>query len=597
MGKSVKFITIIILLLTGYTALAEDLPCRMRIDKEKISPGKQAQLEIELPASYGAIAPETPIINDVDIRFSGSYPKTAEVITSDSKITVFQYKVVPRTIGVFSIGPFQFQSGSDTYKTNQITFTVEKEDSRVKLKQTPKSVDLKEHIYVQIDVPRTTVFINERVPAFLKLYTDWIDLENISFSQKQSEYLLVKEFKDKKVEIIDKDAARFAVLKYTASFYAVTAGTYVLEPVSVKFTIAMPREGPDGKAPELINQNSSFYESFIGTAYSRQVELNSEPVNITVMPLPVENKPKSFRGAVGKFSFELKADKNNMKPQETAVLTATISGEGNFDAISAPVLEDTTGLKLSEPKVAKGPNSVAYDMLLTVQSKEIRSLPDILFTYFDPLEKRYVTIRRPIPVKFENIAILDGSPLEESLKVKKAPEVRILPIKTTTDGLHPRLSPPYKGAGFWLLLIMPLGLIPSVIIFDRRRRYLDDHPRYAAMLEASQNAGRSIRAAERILKDGDVDAFYLKVFMIVQEYIGRRILISPAGVTGQTVDECVEPYVGKELGSRVKRIFSECYSARYSAEGKDPKAMSIMLADVEDVIAQLNKKEFAKDKI
>lgn len=597
MGKLIKFIALIVVLLAGYTALAEDLPCRMSIDRDKVSPGKQAQLEVELPVSYGAAAPEMPVINDIDIRFSKSYPKAAEGAPSDVQIMVFQYKIVPRTVGVFSIGPFHFQSGLNTYSTNQLTLTVEKEASRVKFSEVPKSEDLKSHIYVVIDVPRTTVFINEKVPALLKLYTDWIDLENISFSQKQSEYLLVKEFKDKQVEVIDKEAVRFTILKYSSSFYAVTAGTYILEPVSVKFTIAMPREGPDGKMPELLNQNSKFYESFIGAAYSRQVELSSEPVNITVMPLPVKDKPKSFRGAVGKFSFELKADKNNMKPLETAVITATISGEGNFDAIGAPVLEDTAGLKLSEPKISRGPDSISYDMPLTIQSKAIKSLPDLLFTYFDPLELRYVTIRRQIPVKFENITILEGAISEDGLKAKKAPEVRILPIKTTTGGLAARPNLAYNEVGFWLFLIMPFGLIPSAVIFDRKKRYLDGHPEYAALLEASRNADRSIRAAERTLKDGDVDAFYLAVFKIMQEYIGRRIRISPAGVTGQTVDECVEPYVGKEMGSRVKQVFFECYNARYSAKGKDLEAMNAMLVEVRAVVSLMNKNGFVMGKI
>ncbi|MCX5680556.1 MAG: BatD family protein [Candidatus Omnitrophica bacterium] len=597
MGKSVKFIILAILLVTGYTALAEEVPCRMRIDREKVSPGKQAQLEIELPKSYGVIVPEMPIIKDIDIRFSRSYPKAAEGITSDSQMMVFQYKVVPRTTGVFPIGPFRFQSGSDFYSTNQIMFVVEKEALRITPQQAPKSTDLKDHMYVLIDVPKTTVFINERVPVVLKLYTDWIDLENVSFSQKQSEYLLVKEFKDKLVEVIDKDATRFAVLKYTASFYAVTAGMYTLEPVSVKFTIVMPREGADGSAPELLNQNSPFYESLIGAAYSRQMELESEQVNITVMPLPVEDKPKSFRGAVGKFNFELKADKNSIKPMETVILTATISGEGNFDAMSAPVFGDPTGLKPSEPKINRSRDSISYDMPLTVQSKDIRSMPDLLFTYFDPSEKHYVTITRQIPVKLENIALSVKALSEDGLKANKAPEIRILPMKTTIDGPYPRQDPPYKGVSFWFFLIIPWVLIPSFIMFDRRRRYLDNHPSYAAFLRASRTADRSIRSAERSLKDGDMNGFYLKVFKIMQEYIGERVLISSAGVTGQTVDECVEPYVGKEMSSRIKQIFSECYSARYSAAGKDPAAMSLMLRNVGDVISEMNNKEFAKDNI
>lgn len=590
--KALSFILMFFFLNIGALSFAEEIPCLMRLEKEKVSPGKQVLLEIELPDTFGATAPELPVINDIDILFAGSSAKAAQEKEPAVKGRIFLYKVLPRIPGVFSIGPFLFQRGTYTYRTNQLTLIVEKEETRRSPAQKPQLTDLRDHIYVVMEIPKTTIFINEKAPAFLKLYTDWIDLENISFSQKQSEYLITKDFKDKAVDVIDKGAARFAVLKYSSSFYAVTAGTYTLEPVSVKFNIALPQKSADGKIPKLINDNMPFYESFIGAAYSRPAELVSKPVEITVLSLPAEEKPKSFRGAVGKFTFELKADRKAIKPGEALRLTAIIAGEGNYDALSAPVLDDTIGLKIAEPKAARRADSITYDMSLTVQSKEIASLPNLVFSYFDPAEKRYVTLSRPIPVKIEKGATPESRGPEGITEAKKAREAVILPLKTTAGRFYRSASAPYKKAGFWIFLILPVLMIPCAVIFDRRRSYLKGHPHYAALIKAARMSEKSIQRAARYLREGNGDAFYREVFKTMQEYVGERALISPAGVTGQTVDDYIARYVGQEMAARIKQIFSECYSARYAVAGKDHHAMSLMLREVKDVIALLNGKEF-----
>lgn len=593
-----KIITIAAFLSVLSSAHADEMSCRMSLDREKIAPGKQALLEIELPLSYGAVAPELPVINDINIRFIKTYPKNVQDAGSGPDVNVFQYKVAPRTPGVFTIGPFSFQSGPDIFRTQTVMLTVEKEVARPLPEQAPQESDLKSRIFVSVETPKTTIFINEKAPVYLKLYTDWIDLENVSFAQRQSEYLLMKEFKDKTVEMVDKGAERFAVLKYTSSFYAVTAGNYSIEPVSVKFTLAMPQMGSDGKAPDLLNMNSSFYGSFIGASGSRAIELESEPVSITVLPLPAENKPKSFRGAVGMFNFELKADKRSVRPGESVTLTAIISGSGNYDAISPPIPADPAGIKINEAKVTRSPESVAYEMLLTVQSGELRSLPGLIFTYFDPSNKAYNTIERTIPVNLENIRIAAKSLLKEDQKTKRPIEVRILPIKASLYGACANTNRPYRGVIFWILFAIPPVAVPAAILRDRRRRYLETHPMYAALLQASRGAARSIRSAERSFKEGDADSFYLAVFKMLQEYIGTRVLMSPEGVTGQTVHDLIETYVGNDLACRIRRIFDDCYSARYSSKAKSRDAMRETLKEVIGVVSELNKKEFSeKDKV
>ena len=47
-----------------------------------------------------------------------------------------------------------------------------------------------------------------------------------------------------------------------------------------------------------------------------QVTLNTKPQKIKVKPLPQKNKPESFKGAVGKFSFSSSLDNDSISSND-----------------------------------------------------------------------------------------------------------------------------------------------------------------------------------------------------------------------------------------------------------------------------------------
>ncbi|MEI9935422.1 MAG: hypothetical protein WDM71_11375 [Ferruginibacter sp.] len=64
-----------------------------------------------------------------------------------------------------------------------------------------------------------------------------------------------------------------------------------------------------------------------GVAENHKVTIKSTPVVINVKPLP-DNKPNSFRGAVGNFELSSALDKNNFTTDDAGKLTVTVSGAG-----------------------------------------------------------------------------------------------------------------------------------------------------------------------------------------------------------------------------------------------------------------------------
>ena len=76
-----------------------------------------------------------------------------------------------------------------------------------------------------------------------------------------------------------------------------------------------------------------FNDSFFGRTETIEHIAKSNNLTIRVDPLPSNNVPKSFTGAVGKFNFDVKLDKNEVELNEAITVKARISGSGNISLI------------------------------------------------------------------------------------------------------------------------------------------------------------------------------------------------------------------------------------------------------------------------
>ncbi len=80
----------------------------------------------------------------------------------------------------------------------------------------------------------------------------------------------------------------------------------------------------------------TYYASFEADDFSHEgiaaekVSIKSNPVTVTVKALPPLSKPKSFDGAVGKFSIEATVDKKELQLNDAAMLKVIIKGRRKF---------------------------------------------------------------------------------------------------------------------------------------------------------------------------------------------------------------------------------------------------------------------------
>lgn len=141
---------------------------------------------------------------------------------------------------------------------------------------------------------------------------------------------------------------------------------------------------------EPANENAEIFESTIKT----------EPVIINVKPVPAAKKPHDYNGAAGIFSISASIPKTRLLKNEEGSLEVTISGQGNFTQLSAPVIHWPEGIESFEPVISdsldkskfplKGSRMYRYTFVCVKPGKY--QVPPISFSFFNPSSVDYKTV-------------------------------------------------------------------------------------------------------------------------------------------------------------------------------------------------------------
>ena len=234
--------------------------------------------------------------------------------------------------------------------------------------------------------------------------------------------------------------------------------------------------------------------------------LDSEPVAINVRPLPAGNELPGFLGAVGSYNSDPpNLTTNILKTGEPVQLTVVIRGQKNLNRLNPPLPPHAEGWQIFPAErggilpAANGKEAGAsFKYTLIPLTDTVRATPAIPFSCFDPASGKYVDLTIPsLPV-----TVLPGE--------AATADTALMVSENTTDagkksGLSKLASSPGRNTGglvplqlrgwFPLVQIFPLLGFCGLWFWDRRRRFLEQHPEIVRRREAR----RALRRERRLL--------------------------------------------------------------------------------------------------
>ena len=583
-----------LLLIFSMNAFGRDINFKIALSSDKTPPGRQVEMNLYFFDSMDIPAPGMPYIEGLEVRYKGSTVEPASTSGLMADALKHTYTVIPLTEGNFQIGPLSFSYKGNNYMSNTVFLDVSKGISapaKVSAGE-PADMDISDRIYLEVDIPHTTVYVNEKVPVLVKFYTDWLDVENLEISDLPSEEYITEKYEGIDPAMVAKGGVKYAILRFRKSFFILEPGEFTFGPVKANFQIAKARA-------ELLNNNGAFYNKFIGGRDSRSMELEAPPVNITVKPLPSRGRPANFTGAVGTFDMDFSIDTKEVKIGEPITLTMKITGKGNFATVKAPVVNKVEGLSFYEPQETREGDSTTFTQIVKVTSPDIRAIPEITFSYFDPLKESYETITKgPVPVK----VIGPPKPAKEAA-VKPVPDILKEPAEKEELGtgiIYVKDSPgeleiinpyAYKSKGVIFLGLFPILLFAGAVMTHKRISLLEEDTAYAGWLAATRRAGSDMSKAKSLLRNNKGKEFYSHVFKMMQMYLGTRFSIPPEGITEQIVDDVIKHRIDREdIIEKIRGIFSDCYLGSYTQLEPDKSDMKETFGKLKEVVTYLNSK-------
>ena len=273
------------------------------------------------------------------------------------------------------------------------------------------------------------------------------------------------------------DGKDYRVLAYQTSLVAAKSGERSVGPASLNFAVGIPQKrrqrSPFDDPFNDPSGNDPFANFFGNQRIEREMTVTSDPKKLRIKSLPTP-RPEGFAGAVGQFSLVVSAKPTNVKMGDPITLQSVISGRGNFDLVTSPVLSDATGWRTYPATGKLVPNDEmgvsgdkTFEMAIIPEQKHA-AVPTTRFVYFDPTQEKYLTLESPaIPITIEGQPLPSPTPVPPklaSVQPKPTPNAPpaapdLPPVKTALVGNNGSFLPIWKTSAFWLVQSIPFLLL------------------------------------------------------------------------------------------------------------------------------------------
>ena len=421
-----KYVALVIIL-WGLVPLSitwgQDVRVEASISHQTAGVGEPIQVTISVTGARNAQIPGNFAVPGLPIV--GRSQSTQINIVNFQMLTTVNYTftMIPQQEGTFTIPSLAIEAGGQVVQTSPLTLEVQGVAQQlppsvgsgqvfrpqqppstggnrpVQAPQPNAGVPIDQIARLELIVPQTEVYVGQVVPVEMRLYFDQrFQFELGQFPEFSGEGIVTQKLSEPIQRTQNIGGVTYEVIIFHTSITPVKMGPLQIEPARMSCQVIVP----GGRSQSM---GSIFDDFFGGDPFSgmfgerRQIELASDPVQLQALALPKDHRPADFSGAIGQFSLTQRISSGTAQVGEPMTLSVDITGQGNFPSITAPGLTDTegwrtyTGSDQFRPSDSVGFGGTKQFDITVMPLQETDRTPVAQFSYFDPVEKRYITLR------------------------------------------------------------------------------------------------------------------------------------------------------------------------------------------------------------
>jgi hypothetical protein len=479
----------------------------------------------------------------------------------------YSFFLAPLKKGVATIGQAAIEVDGERYKSLPVEVVV---TEAVEIPKDGNNADYlaSENVHLVAEVSNTNPYLNEAITVVYKLYvsnqvsitSNWREIDSPKYADFWSQNL------DQKGQLQIYEGQyrgedyRYVVLR-TAVLYPQKTGELSIEPLTLDVPI------------DVRSNRRDFFGRFMTTRVNKTISAGRRTIN--VKPLPLENRPEDFTGAVGFFDFDSSISRSELDAQESLEYSVTVRGEGNLKLFELPKPQFPNAFEVYEParndkistRTSGMRGSVSEVYTLVPQNQGTYPLPPLSFSYFDPNLERYITKTTQDHI----VSVINGPAQESALQNNERADTNLVVvdtdrfsyIKLQSDWLARNPAPWFGTWAHWrwvlgLLIFLPLWFVLSAI----RNRYLGD------------TASRDLRKRKRLIaqylsqakaEQQNPTAFYAALERSLHLFLKAQLKLETSGLSKENIRALMtQRTLTQDAIDRLIDLIERCERARYA---------------------------------
>lgn len=574
------------ILFMGSSARAVEITATL--SSREIPEGEVARLTVRVTGEIKG-KPTIPAITGLTFDFAGQTTEFEMINLQTSYTNIYFYDVTGNKAGRYTISPIEIKVDGKSIQAQALELNVVApagsrppsnpdadtsagdDGNGAGTSETLDESEKRQPVFVRLIPSKRVAYVGELVPVQIRAYFHQVNQVHLNSlpTLAGTAFTLAKMDNQPVQQQVVIDGEPYTILTWSTAISAFKEGTYNL---TTSFQLTVLQQVRTRGAPSGMFEDDIF-DRFFSQMEPRDLNLTSKNLNMTILPLPEQNRPKNFTGAVGNFTFQVWPVKSaNIVEGDPITLKLVVRGTGNFDAVQAPQMADETGWTTYKPGAKFYPDNTPgtsgnkeFQQAMIPQSASIKAIPPFEFSYFDPAAARYVVKRTPeIPIKISAAKHTDssGNPVvDASSRNAGTTGNDLAPNRVERVNYTKFLEPLWMNPWFEAVCLIPLilALVGGVLIL--RNHKIGSLNVRLSQKRADQALAATLASMDDAAVKHDSRQFLKACRQACQQHLSRRWGLPAHAITSADVIQRMG-----EAGNGFKHIFEWIDAADYSGQ-------------------------------
>lgn len=522
------------------------------LDRSTVPLGETVTLSLTIDGvDLAGGLPEVPSVAGLSISPSGQSRQVSIVNGRRTMQLVLSYVIEAQQTGDFTIPAIPVSTQSGVLRTRALALKVIKE-STVDASNSPA--------FLRLVPQKEEVYLGEPLRVDLQLYIEaGQGVQGPQMAGDGFNFGKLLEPVRSNTRVGNREMALFT---FRTVATPVKSGTLTLGPATMVLDLPRPGSRPD----------------FFGRYPSQRVKRATEELKIRVLSLP-PGAPPEFTGAVGKYQMNYNAGPTTLTVGDPITLKIAIQGEGMIEGISLPKLDQWTGFKFYPANTRtefadqlEVSGTRYFEQVVIPQNPELKVLPAFVWSYFDPEQKAYRTLRGasvPLRINSSTVSTAPAPTLATNATGGATGDANtaLLHIRPQLGLVLSPAPPVWDKAWFIALQLLPVGVWAALRFHRARRESLANNPRLRRQREVAQAVADGLKELRALAATNQTDLFFSTLTRVLRAQIGQKLDLPESGLTEAVVDEKLVPRgMSGEAVAELHDLFRQSNQYRYAPQ-------------------------------